>query len=97
MRPAIQWKWKEAGTAFFGGPAMTGPFHGLQAEYARIPLASAGLVKLPETISDDEAILLSTSFLPDTSALTSRRLSLEIRLPFSGAVQSGCLPSPVQN
>jgi threonine dehydrogenase-like Zn-dependent dehydrogenase len=26
-----------AGTAFFGGPEMTGPFHGLQAERARIP------------------------------------------------------------
>src|SRR3982751_1578600 len=25
----------QAGTAFFGGPALTGPFHGLQAEFAR--------------------------------------------------------------
>lgn len=28
---------KTAGTAFFGGPKDSGPFHGLQAEYARIP------------------------------------------------------------
>src|SRR5438270_10456363 len=34
-----------AGTAFFGGPAETGAFDGLQAEYARIPFAHAGLVK----------------------------------------------------
>ncbi|MGE0759605.1 MAG: zinc-dependent alcohol dehydrogenase [Pirellulaceae bacterium] len=53
---------KQAGTAFFGGPAMTGPFHGLQAEFARIPLADAGLVKLPENVSDDQAILLSDIF-----------------------------------
>lgn len=49
----------EAGTAFFGGPASSGPFHGLQAEYARIPFANIGLVKVPDGISDDQAILVS--------------------------------------
>jgi threonine dehydrogenase-like Zn-dependent dehydrogenase len=51
-----------AGTAFFGGPESTGPFDGLQAEYARIPHAHAGLVKLPEEMPDDEAILISDIF-----------------------------------
>ncbi len=51
-----------AGTAFFGGPEPTGPIDGLQAEYARIPYASTGLVKLPQGVSDDEAILLSDIF-----------------------------------
>jgi len=51
-----------AGTAFFGGPADTGSFNGLQAELARIPLANAGLVKLPDEVSDDQAILLSDIF-----------------------------------
>lgn len=51
-----------AGTAFFGGPKSTGPFHGLQAEYARVPFANVGLVKLPEEVSDDQAILLSDIF-----------------------------------
>ncbi len=53
---------KDAGTAYFGGPEDSGPFHGLQAERARIPFASTGLVKLPEDVSDDEAILLSDIF-----------------------------------
>ncbi len=53
---------KEAGTAFYGGPAPTGPFNGLQAEMARIPHANIGLVKLPTSISDDQAILLSDIF-----------------------------------
>jgi threonine dehydrogenase-like Zn-dependent dehydrogenase len=48
-----------AGTAFFGGPEMTGPFRGLQAERARIPFANIGMVKLPDEVSDDQAILLS--------------------------------------
>ncbi|AJE15266.1 zinc-dependent alcohol dehydrogenase [Stutzerimonas balearica] len=53
---------KSAGTAFYGGPSATGPFHGLQAEKARIPFANIGLVKLPPEISDDQAILLSDIF-----------------------------------
>lgn len=48
-----------AGTAFFGGPASTGPFDGLQAEKARIPFANVGPVKLPDEVSDDDAISLS--------------------------------------
>ena len=51
-----------AGTAFFGGPELTGPFDGLQAELARIPHAQVGLVKLPEEVTDDQAILLSDIF-----------------------------------
>src|SRR5579884_276830 len=46
-------------TAFYGGPKTTGPFNGLQAEYARIPFASINAVKLPDEIGDDDAILLS--------------------------------------
>ncbi|KYO54281.1 glutathione-dependent formaldehyde dehydrogenase (plasmid) [Tistrella mobilis] len=52
----------QAGTAFFGGPAQTGPFDGLQADYARIPHANVGLVKLPDGITDDQAIMLSDIF-----------------------------------
>jgi threonine dehydrogenase-like Zn-dependent dehydrogenase len=51
-----------AGTAFFGGPRSTGPFDGLQAEKARVPFAHVTCVKLPQEVSDDEAILLSDIF-----------------------------------
>ncbi|MFW6324061.1 MAG: zinc-dependent alcohol dehydrogenase [Desulfovibrionales bacterium] len=51
-----------AGTAFFGGPKSTGPFQGLQAEFARIPFANVGPVKLPDSMTDDQAILLSDIF-----------------------------------
>ena len=53
---------RSAGTAFFGGPKPTGPFDGLQAEYARIPFANVGLVKLPRQVTDDQAIMLSDIF-----------------------------------
>ncbi|HEX4590615.1 MAG TPA: zinc-dependent alcohol dehydrogenase [Gemmataceae bacterium] len=52
----------QAGTAFFGGPATTGPFDGLQAEFARIPFAHVGLVKLPDEVRDDQAIMISDIF-----------------------------------
>lgn len=51
-----------AGTAFYGGPKSTGPFDGLQAEYARIAFAHADLVKLPNDVSDDQAIMISDIF-----------------------------------
>jgi threonine dehydrogenase-like Zn-dependent dehydrogenase len=51
-----------AETAFFGGPESAGGFPGLQAEKARVPFAHVGLVKLPDEITDDQAILLSDIF-----------------------------------
>ena len=49
----------QAGTSFFGGPEGTGPVDGLQAEYARIPYAANTLVKVPEGVVDDQAIMVS--------------------------------------
>jgi threonine dehydrogenase-like Zn-dependent dehydrogenase len=52
----------EAGTAFFGGPEGSGPLNGCQAEYVRVPYANNNLIKLPDDVSDDKAILLSDIF-----------------------------------
>ncbi len=52
----------EAGTVFFGGPKDSGPINGLQAEKARIPYANVTCVKLPDEVSDDQAIMLSDIF-----------------------------------
>lgn len=51
-----------AGTAFYGGPQESGSFNGLQAEKARIPFANVNLIKLPDEVSDQQAILLSDIF-----------------------------------
>lgn len=48
-----------AGTSFYGGPQMTGPFNGMQAEYVRVPFANTNLVRLPDGVSDDQAIMIS--------------------------------------
>lgn len=48
-----------AGTAFYGGPITTGDLQGMQAEKVRVPYADVSLVKLPDDVTDDQAILLS--------------------------------------
>ena len=53
---------RTAGTCFFGGPAAAGGLKGLQAEYARVPFAHVNLVKLPGSVPDDQAIMLSDIF-----------------------------------
>ncbi|MFC8794579.1 zinc-dependent alcohol dehydrogenase [Streptomyces cinereoruber] len=50
---------RRAGTVFFGGPEAAGGLDGLQAEYARVPFAQVGLVPLPDTVDDNQAVLLS--------------------------------------
>ncbi|WP_225920696.1 alcohol dehydrogenase catalytic domain-containing protein [Pseudonocardia oceani] len=51
-----------AGTAFFGGPAPTGSFDGFQAEFARVPFAHTIAVPLPDSVTDDQAIMISDIF-----------------------------------
>jgi threonine dehydrogenase-like Zn-dependent dehydrogenase len=52
----------DAGTAFYGGPISTGPFDGLQAEYARVPYAHTNLVPIPPGVSDEQALMVSDIF-----------------------------------
>lgn len=49
----------QSGTAFFGGPAPTGPLQGLQAEFARIPFGNVNLVRLPDEVTNEQALMLS--------------------------------------
>jgi threonine dehydrogenase-like Zn-dependent dehydrogenase len=53
---------RDAGTAFYGGPAATGPFDGLQAGFARVPFAHTNLVPIPPGVTDDQAIMVSDIF-----------------------------------
>jgi threonine dehydrogenase-like Zn-dependent dehydrogenase len=78
---------KDSGTAFFGGPKESGPFDGLQAEYARVPLAHVGPVKLPDDVTDDQAILISDIFPTGYFAADLAHLH-----PGSTVVVFGCGP-----
>jgi threonine dehydrogenase-like Zn-dependent dehydrogenase len=49
-------------TAFFGGPENAGGYDGMQAQFVRVPFASVNCVKLPDEVSDDQAILISDIF-----------------------------------
>jgi len=50
----------DAGTAFFGGPASSGPCHGLRAEQARA-LGHVGGVKLPDQVTDERSASTPTA------------------------------------
>jgi threonine dehydrogenase-like Zn-dependent dehydrogenase len=77
----------ESGTAFYGGPQTTGPFDGLQAEYARVPFANIGLVKLPDEVTDDQAILISDIF--PTGYMAAEMAEIK---PGNSVVVFGCGP-----
>ncbi|SEG58938.1 Threonine dehydrogenase [Thermomonospora echinospora] len=53
---------RDAGTALYGGPESTGPFDGLQAEYARVPYAHTNLVPIPPGVTDEQALMVSDIF-----------------------------------
>jgi threonine dehydrogenase-like Zn-dependent dehydrogenase len=48
-----------SGTGSYGSPEQQGPFGGLQAEYARVPYAHTNMFRLPDSVTDDQAIPLS--------------------------------------
>jgi threonine dehydrogenase-like Zn-dependent dehydrogenase len=73
--------------AFYGGPITSGPFDGLQAEYARVPFANINLYGLPDEIDDEQAILLSDIF--PTSYMAAELA--EIR-PGNSVAVFGCGP-----
>ena len=50
------------GTAFFGGPQEAGRIDGMQAELVRVPFANVNMVKLPDQVTDEQAILISDIF-----------------------------------
>ncbi|MFM0204915.1 glutathione-dependent formaldehyde dehydrogenase [Paraburkholderia fungorum] len=51
-----------AGTVFYGGPKAAGGLNGMQAEKVRVPFASVNLVKLPDEVTDEQAIPISDIF-----------------------------------
>lgn len=51
-----------AGTAFYGGPKSAGAFNGMQAEFVRVPFAHVNAVKLPNGMSDEDALMISDIF-----------------------------------
>ncbi len=49
-------------SGLFGYSHMTGGYAGGQAEYVRVPLADVGPIKVPEGLTDDQALFLSDIF-----------------------------------
>ena len=54
--------WGHSPAGLFGYSHMLGGYAGGQAEYARIPFADVGPIKVPEQLSDDQVLFLSDIF-----------------------------------
>jgi threonine dehydrogenase-like Zn-dependent dehydrogenase len=51
--------WGHAGAGVFGYSHLTGGYAGGQAEYARVPFADVGSLKVPDGMSDEQVLFLS--------------------------------------
>ena len=54
--------WGHSPCGIFGYSHLTGGYAGGQAEYARVPFADVGPLKVPENLTDDQALFLSDIF-----------------------------------
>jgi threonine dehydrogenase-like Zn-dependent dehydrogenase len=54
--------WGHAGAGIFGYSHLTGGYAGGQAEYARVPFADVGPLKVPDGMTDEQALFLSDIF-----------------------------------
>src|ERR671938_2118600 len=51
-----------SGSALFGYSHLYGGYAGGQAEYVRVPFADVGPVKVPDSVTDEQALFLSDIF-----------------------------------
>lgn len=49
-------------SGYFGSPPQSGGYNGAQAEYIRVPYADVVLYKLPDEITDEQALIMSDIF-----------------------------------
>jgi threonine dehydrogenase-like Zn-dependent dehydrogenase len=54
--------WGHSPAGIFGYSHMLGGYAGGQAEYARVPFADVGPIKIPENLTDDQVLFLSDIF-----------------------------------
>src|ERR671918_1508308 len=54
--------WGHAGAGVFGYSHLTGGYAGGQAEYARVPFADVGPIKVPDHLTDEQVLFLSDIF-----------------------------------
>lgn len=62
-----------------GGWALGCRIDGGQAEYVRVPYADRGLNRIPDTVSDEQALLVGDVLATGFGPLVSRRLQRMIR------------------
>ncbi len=80
-----------SGKAIYGYGVAFGDLGGSQAEYVRVPLADGHLEKIPESITDDQAVFLSCNLPAAVIAANAADLASEDRVAIVGAGPTGLL------
>ena len=62
----------------FGFSHMLGGYAGGQAEYLRVPMADIGPIKIPESITDEQALFLSDIFPTGYMAAENAQIKMAI-------------------
>jgi threonine dehydrogenase-like Zn-dependent dehydrogenase len=76
----------------FGFSHMMGGYSGGQADYLRVPMADIGPIKIPDSVTDEQALSCPTSSPPATWRPRTRRSSRAIPWPSGAADRSASLP-----
>ena len=69
-----------------------GGYSGGQAEYLRVPMADVGPIKIPDSVTDEQALFLSDIFPPATWRRRTRRSSRATPSLSGAADRSASLP-----
>ena len=77
----------------FGYSHMLGGYAGGQAEYARVPFADVGPIKIPEELADEQVLFLSDIFPTGYMAAENCDIQPGDTSPSGAAGRSGCLRS----
>ena len=82
--------WGHSPAGLFGYSHMLGGYAGGQAEYARIPFADVGPIKVPRHLSDEQVLFLSDIFPTGYMAAENCTSSRATPSPSGAAGRSAC-------
>ena len=81
-----------SGSGLFGFSHLYGGYAGGQAQYARIPFADVGPIKIESDIADEKVLFLSDIFPAGYQGAVNANIKSGDPSPFGAADQLACLP-----
>ena len=86
-----------SGSGLFGYSHMMGGYAGGQAQYARVPFANVGPLKIESDLPDEKVLFLSDIFPTGYMAAENAQIQETTRSRYGVAGPSGSSPSPARS